>query len=123
MNEKPPASRSTLDIIRTHAERLALEAEERLQQRRRALAEQSSNANPPDVRIRAWERVHALRMPDDTAHPVLDVIASGTGLTLGQVRDEQRARATLRIKRSAGQQSSEPAKSEVLDSGRETQVP
>ena len=80
------------DINRTYAERLAHDAEERLRQRQRELAEQSSMANPPDARIRAWEKVHALRLPSDAEHPVLDVIAQNTGLTLEQIREEQRAR-------------------------------
>jgi|SRR5579862_1559431 len=112
MTEKPSASH--LDIIRTHAERLAMDAEERLHQRQRALAEQSSTANPPDVRIRAWEKVHALRMPRDMAHPVLDLIAHSTGLTLEQIREEQRARVASRTKQFAAQQPSEPANSGVI---------
>lgn len=123
MIEKPSASRPGVDIIRTHAERLAQEAEERLQQRQRALAEQSSSANPPDVRIRAWEKVHALRMPGDAAHPVLDVIAYGTGLTLEQVREEQSVRLALRIKRSADQRSLELAKSKASSSEGDTHIP
>lgn len=123
MTEKPSTSRPIVDIIRTHAERLALEAEERLHQRQRALAEQSSTANPPDVRIRAWEKVHALRMPGDTAHPVLDVIAYGTGLTLEQIHEEQRVRLALRTKRSTGQHSSEPAGSETTNPDGDTQIP
>lgn len=123
MTEKPSASRPIVDIIRTYAERLALDAEERLHQRQRALAEQSSTANPPDVRIRAWEKVHALRMPGDAAHPVLEVIAYGTGLTLAQIREEQSARLALRTKRSAGQHSSEPAKSKTPNSQGDTQIP
>jgi hypothetical protein len=115
MTEKPSASRPIVDIIHTHAERLALEAEERRHQRQRALAEQSSTANPPDVRIRAWEKAHALRMPGDAAHPVLDVIAYGTGLTLEQIREEQRARLALHTKRSA--------KSKTSDSEGDTQIP
>jgi hypothetical protein len=81
-----------MDIIRNNAERLAQDAEERLRQRQRELAEQSSIANPPDARIRAWEKVHALRLPGDAEHPVLDVIAQSTGLTLEQIREEQRSR-------------------------------
>ena len=96
MTERPSVSRPVVDIILTHAERLAQEAEERLHQRQRELAEQSSTANPPGARIRAWEKTHALRMPGDAAHPVLQVIAHGTGLTLEQVRAEQRARLALR---------------------------
>jgi hypothetical protein len=30
------------------------------------------------VRIRAWEKVHGLRMPADSAHPILEVIAGDT---------------------------------------------
>ena len=123
MTEKPSASRPIVDIIRTHAERLAQDAEERLQQRQRALAEQSSTANPPDVRIRAWEKVHALRMPGDAAHPVLDVIAYGTGLTLEQIREEQRVRLALHTRRSAGQHSSEPAGNKTSDSDGDPQIP
>ena len=123
MTEKPSASRTSADIVRTHAERLAQDAEERLHQRQRELAEQSSTANPPDVRIRAWEKVHALRLPGDAAHPVLDVIAHGTGLTLEQIRQEQRARLALRTTRSAVQRSQEPAKSDSSDSAGGTQVP
>jgi hypothetical protein len=123
MTEKPSASRPNVDVVRTHAERLELDAEERLHQRQRALAEQSSTANTPAVRIRIWEKVHALRMPGDAAHPVLDVIAFGTGLTLEQIREEQRTRVALRIKRSAGQPSSEPAKGETSISEGATQIP
>jgi len=123
MTERPSDSRTFADIIRTHAERLAQEAEERRHQRQRELAEQSSTANPPDARIRAWEKVHALRMPGDAAHPVLDVIAHGTGLTLEQIREEQRARLARHIKRSAGQHSSEPAKSKTSNSEGAPQIP
>jgi len=97
MNEaKNSALRPATELIRTHAERLALEEHERAQQRRLELAEQRSDLNPPEVRIRAWEKVHALRLPGDPRHPVLGVIAMGTGLTLAQVREEQRARAAQR---------------------------
>ena len=84
------------EIVRTHAERLAFEASERAQRRRLELAEQRSDLNPPDVRIRVWEKLHALRLPQDPGHPVLDVIAISTGLTLAQVRAEQRGRVAQR---------------------------
>src|ERR1700752_4293225 len=123
MTEKPSASRPNVDVVRTHAERLELDAEERLHQRQRALAEQSSTANAPAVRIRIWEKVHALRMPGDAAHPVLDVIAFGTGLTLEQIHEEQRARLALRTKRYAGQLSSGLAESKASNSEGDTQIP
>ena len=84
------------DLIRSPAERLAHEESERAEKRRQELAEQRSALNPPDVRIRAWEKVHQLRLPSDPAHPVLLVIAVSTGLTLADVREEQRMRAANR---------------------------
>lgn len=67
--------------------------EERANQRRLELAVQCSELSSPDVRIRAWEKLHGLRLPSDAAHPILDVIAVSTRLTLAEVQAEQRARA------------------------------
>lgn len=89
---KPP----TTDLIRAHAEGLTLEEYARAQKRLLDLAEQKSPVNPPDVRIRAWEKVHALRLPGDPEHAVLHLVAMNTGLTLAQVRQEQSARLALR---------------------------
>jgi hypothetical protein len=96
---KTTASHSGLELVRTYAERLALEERERAQRRRLEIAEQRSDLNPPEVRIRAWEKVHALRLPQDPGHPVLDVVAISTGLTLSQVRAEQNARVARRAAR------------------------
>jgi hypothetical protein len=60
------------------------------------LVEEHSDVNPPDMRIRAWERRHQLQMPTASSHPILDVIAVATRLTLEQVQDAQRARASRR---------------------------
>jgi hypothetical protein len=73
--------------------RSELEEQERAHQRGLELAVQRSELNPPDVRIRAWEKLHGLRLPSDSAHPILDVIAVGTRLTLAEIQAEQRARA------------------------------
>jgi hypothetical protein len=80
-------------VMTDYRARQAHEEYERAQQRRLELAEQHCPLNAPDVRIRAWEKVHGLRLPADSAHPILDVIATGTQLTLAEVRAEQRARA------------------------------
>jgi hypothetical protein len=69
-----------------------LEEEKRANERRSELAQQRSELNPPEVRIRAWEKVHGLRLPLDSTHPILEVIAVGTRLTLAQVHAEQLAR-------------------------------
>jgi hypothetical protein len=89
----PPAA----DLIKTHAERRAQEERERAEKRRLELAEQRSNLNPPGVRIRMWEKVHELRLPSDPAHPILDVIAVSTRLTLAEVQEEQRMRAARAV--------------------------
>ena len=83
----------TGDLVKTPAERSAHLEYERVEKRRRELAEQRSEINPPDVRIRMWEQVHQLRLPSDPAHPILDVIAISTRLTLAEVQEEQRTRA------------------------------
>ncbi|HKT73645.1 MAG TPA: hypothetical protein VJQ47_12190 [Steroidobacteraceae bacterium] len=86
------------DIMRDHRARVALEEEARAQKRRLDAAEQCSSANPPAARIRAWEQVHGLRLPSSEAHPILEVIAVGTCLTLAEVRQEQRARVGARAR-------------------------
>lgn len=89
-------------VVQTPAERVAREEYERAERKRRQLAEQRSEGNPPDARIRTWERLHGLRMPADPAHPILDVIAVSTRLTLAQVRDEQCARAAWAAGKASG---------------------
>ena len=81
------------DLFRTHAERLAADRLIRDQQKRLDLAQQCSPANPATTRIRVWEKLHGLRLPADPAHPILEIVALGTGLTLAQVREEQQSRA------------------------------
>jgi len=83
----------TGDLGKNHAEPLAPDESERAEKRRQELAEQRSDLNPPAVRIRAWEKIHQLRLPSDPAHPILDVIAVSTRLTLAEVQEEQRTRA------------------------------
>ena len=94
----PPAHH----VVQTPAERVAQEEYERAERKRRQLAEQSSEANPPDARIRTWEKLHGLRLPSDPTHPILDVIAVSTRLTLAQVRDEQSARAARAAGKASG---------------------
>jgi len=92
----------TGDFAKTAAERLVKEEHERAEKRRQELAEQRSELNPPDVRIRTWEKLHQLRLPSDPAHPILDVIAISTRLTLEQVREEQRTRAAQAANKKRG---------------------
>jgi hypothetical protein len=89
----PRAPADALKDARAEAERIRQEKAER---RRLETAELSSTNHPPEMRIRAWERLHGLSMPAAADHPVLDVIAASTQLTLEQLREEQRARADRR---------------------------
>jgi hypothetical protein len=87
---RPPTAS---EIVKDHRARIQLEEREKAERRRLELAEQRSDVNSPEMRIRAWEKVHGLRLPADANHPILDVIAVATRLTLEQVREEQRARS------------------------------
>lgn len=102
---KAAAPPRATELVRTHAERMAHEAEERLQKRQLLLEEQRSLGNAPDVRIRAWERAHALCLPSDPGHPVLSSVATCTGLTIAQVQQEQSVR---RARRTASGQNPGP---------------
>jgi hypothetical protein len=72
--------------------RREIEAEERLEHRRLQIAEQTLERNLASTRIRAWEKVHALRLPSDPEHPILDQIALATQLSLADIHEEQRIR-------------------------------
>ncbi len=72
---------------------LELDEEARVERRRVDIAEQTLEPNAPGARIRAWEKVHALRMPSSLGHPVLDLIAAATQLSLAEVQEEQRLRS------------------------------
>lgn len=80
------------EILTDYRTRRALEDEARAQQRWLDLAEQSSDSNTPELRIGTWEKLHALRMPADPEHPILDVIAATTRLKLCDVQAVQAAR-------------------------------
>jgi hypothetical protein len=81
------------ETINDYRSRVAAEQSQAVERRRQELAQQLSVANAPDMRIRAWEKAHGLRLPNDAAHPVLTVIAAITHLTLEEVHEEQRRRA------------------------------
>lgn len=83
---------SAADIIRDHRARVAVETVARMEKRRAEQAEQSASDSAPEMRIRAWEKVHGLRLPLDAAHPIVAVVATETHLTVDEVRQEQRAR-------------------------------
>jgi hypothetical protein len=75
---------------RARLERARLDAEER---RSRAMVEQSSPGNSHETRVRAWEKLHQVRLPRDPEHNVLLIIARQTGMALTDVQEVQRLRA------------------------------
>jgi hypothetical protein len=88
------------ELLSDYRQRRALEESERAERKRMESAQQYSALNSADLRIRAWERVHQLRMPSDPLHPALAAIAIATQLTLEDVQNEQRLRSARRA--SAG---------------------
>jgi hypothetical protein len=90
-------NRTAVEVITDHRARLAFEEEERLTKRSRLFEELRAEINSVSVRIRAWEKMHELRLPTDPDHPILDVIASVTGIPLTALREEQRARRSQRV--------------------------
>jgi hypothetical protein len=76
--------------------RLVQSQAEAAERRRMDLAEQSSRLKTAEERIRIWERIHEVNLPRDPAHRLVEIIATNTGLTDADVRDEQHRRATLR---------------------------
>jgi hypothetical protein len=76
--------------------RLVHQQAEAAERRRVDLAEQSSRLKTPEERIRIWERIHEVTLPKDPAHRLVEIIATNTGLTDADVRDEQQRRAMLR---------------------------
>jgi hypothetical protein len=81
------------EVLLDYRERRALEALERAAAKRQDCAEQCSAENSAEMRIRAWEKVHQLRMPAGPRHPVLQAIAAATQLSLAEVQHEQQLRA------------------------------
>lgn len=83
------------EVLLSYRERRALEALERAAAKRQDHAEQCSARNSAEMRIRAWEKVHQLRMPSTALHPILQVIAAATQLSMDEVRYEQQRRYRL----------------------------
>jgi len=76
-------------------ERLQRQQAATLERRQHALIEQASTLNTPQARIRIWEQLHAITLPRDSAHRLINIIAANTGLTVAQVRAEQQQRAAV----------------------------
>jgi hypothetical protein len=87
-----PASAATSLSIQKRSDEIAAEMYARAEKRRLAFANLRSEFASPADRISAWEKLHGLRLPSDMSHGILLSISQSTGLTLDQIRDEQRSR-------------------------------
>ncbi len=85
------------DLIVDTRRRIALEQAEANERRLGELAEQTAMRNTPEMRIRVWERLHGLVLPLKADHPLLEVVARNTELSLDQVKVEQRQRAEAKV--------------------------
>ena len=81
-----------MQVIVDRSERLALEVQERERVRAQHYEELRSEHESTAVRLRAWERLHGLRLPTSSSHPILRVIAAATGIPVAAIREEQQAR-------------------------------
>ena len=95
-NGRPSGSSATDDPMMDFRARLVHQQAEAAERRRNDLAEQSSRLKTAEERIRIWERIHEVNLPRDPAHRLVEIIASNTGLTGADVREEQQRRAMLR---------------------------
>src|SRR5271154_3058251 len=91
-----PSSSAPEDPMMDFRARLVHQQAEAAERRRVDLAEQSSRLKTAEERIRIWERIHEVTLPRDPAHRLVEIIATNTGLTDADVRDEQQRRATPR---------------------------
>lgn len=101
------SSTDASDYQRDYRARIALERLEADERRQRQLSEQASLLNDPQQRVRAWEKAHGLTLPRKAGHAVLAVVAQATQLTLEQVREEQRRRASPVVRTVVAEQAPE----------------
>jgi hypothetical protein len=80
------------DPMLDHRARLERAQAEAAEKRERALTDQRSPQNTPEVRVRIWEQLHQVRMPKSPEHAILQVIAKQTGLDLSEVKAVQQLR-------------------------------
>jgi hypothetical protein len=105
-----------MHVVVDHTERLALEQQERERVRTQHFEELRSEFNSTSVRVRAWEKLHGLRLPTSDDHAILDVISAATGIPLSAIREEQQIRRDARAGRTSAKVEA-PAVPDQLESG------
>ena len=83
---------TSTDPVRDHRARMELARLEARERRDQALVDQRSDTRSPAERVGIWERLHQVRLPVDSEHPILLLVAQQTHLTMAQVLEVQRER-------------------------------
>jgi len=87
-----PIHDPSLALLPSAADRRAavrLANERKASERRSEIESLTAPTLSPHERISIWERLHALKLPRSTDHPLAGLIASQTGLTLEEIEAEQ----------------------------------
>jgi len=80
------------DPVLDHRARLERAQREASERRTQSIVDQRSPSNTPEARVRAWEKLHQVRLPKDPDHVVLVLVAQQTGMPLAEVQEVQRQR-------------------------------
>lgn len=87
-----PDARAAASPTKDPLDRITAEQLERVERNRATREEMRSDQSSATQKIRAWEKLHGLRLPRDPNHLILHLIAKQTGLPLNAVLEEQSGR-------------------------------
>jgi hypothetical protein len=104
MNDKSALDPSLVYIASAAERRAAVQAatERKAAERKQELEQLTSFVRTPAERVEAWERIFQLKLPRVLEHPLIPVIAAGTGLTIDEIDAELRRRRTEHELRTIG---------------------
>lgn len=89
-HQQSPEPGLALGIDANERRAAALRAEqERADLRRAKIEAQASPFATPQERIRLWEELHGVRLPHNSDHKLVGVIANNTSLSIQEVHEEQ----------------------------------
>jgi hypothetical protein len=93
LGNSPRAAAPTAgELMSDFRARIAQQDSEMAERRRLEVAELVSDRHTLEERIRIWERLYGLPLPQGPDHPLVSIIAASTHLTVEQVVAEQRRR-------------------------------
>jgi hypothetical protein len=104
MNDKPVLDPSLVYMASAAERRAAVQVatERKAAERKQELEQLTSFVRTPAERVEAWERIFQLTLPRSLEHPLIPVIAVGTGLTVDEIDAELRRRRAEQALRTIG---------------------